>query len=187
MSDTEQKPRLLPARLHHNAWVVEDQERTRHFYEDVLGMPLVQFWIEDVPFEGGVLSHAFYGMSDGSALAFFCMASPKAHEKFKSPTTELFNHVALKVDRETQDRLLERINAAGYKNFSIEHGYCRSLYVTDPDGLRLEFTLDAANVEEINAVQARTARETLNRWVAGNRKSNNDWGVDRHSVRDTAA
>jgi len=175
MNDVHQKAQLLPARLHHNAWVVEDQERTRQFYEDVLGMPLVQFWIEDVPFEGGVLSHAFYGMSDGSALAFFCMASPKAHEKFKSPVTELFNHVALKVDRETQDRLLERINAAGYKNFSIEHGYCRSLYVTDPDGLRLEFTLDAANVEEINAVQARTARETLNKWVAGYRTSNNQW------------
>jgi glyoxylase I family protein len=178
MSEVQQTPaELLPVRLHHNAWVVEDQARTRHFYEDVLGMPLTQFWIEEAPFEGQklVLSHAFYGMQDGSALAFFCMAEPKYHERFKSPVTEMFNHVALKVDRATQDRLLERIIAAGYKNFSIEHGYCRSVYVTDPDGLRLEFTLDALNVEEINSVQARTARETLDKWIAGHRETNNNW------------
>jgi len=166
----------LPSRLHHNAWVVEDQERTRAFYEDVIGMPLIQFWIEETPMDGGmVLSHAFYGMQDGSALAFFCMSDPKHHQIFKSPSTQLFNHIALKVDAATQDQILERIRASGYKNFTIEHGYCRSLYVTDPDGLRLEFTVDAQNLGEINDFQARTARETLNRWKEGHRSSNNAW------------
>jgi catechol 2,3-dioxygenase-like lactoylglutathione lyase family enzyme len=36
----------LPSRVHHHAWVVEDQARTRHFYEDVLGLPLVATWCE---------------------------------------------------------------------------------------------------------------------------------------------
>jgi len=169
--------RGLPARLHHNAWVVEDQERTRAFYEDVIGMPLIQFWIEEAPLPGGttILSHAFYGMQDGSALAFFCMSEPKHHETYKSPSTELFNHIALKVDAATQDQILERIKASGYRNFTIEHGYCTSLYVTDPDGLRLEFTVDAPNLTEINEFQARTAREAFKRWNDGQRRSNNAW------------
>jgi catechol 2,3-dioxygenase-like lactoylglutathione lyase family enzyme len=27
-------------RLHHAAWVTRDQEATRHFYEDIIGLPL---------------------------------------------------------------------------------------------------------------------------------------------------
>jgi glyoxylase I family protein len=30
-----------PARLHHHAFVTTDQEATRRFYEDVVGLPLV--------------------------------------------------------------------------------------------------------------------------------------------------
>ena len=29
------------ARLHHNAYPTKDMEATRHFYEDIIGMPLV--------------------------------------------------------------------------------------------------------------------------------------------------
>ena len=36
----------LPSRLHHNAWVVKDLERTRQFYEDLLGLPLTATWCE---------------------------------------------------------------------------------------------------------------------------------------------
>ena len=44
----------------------------------------------------------------------------------------------------------ERIKAAGYKEpetFVLEHGYCRSVYVTDPNGMIVEFTLDAPNAD----------------------------------------
>ena len=35
---------LIPKRLQHNAYVTRDQEATRHFYEDIIGMPLVATW-----------------------------------------------------------------------------------------------------------------------------------------------
>lgn len=165
----------LPLRLHHNAWVVEDQERTRQFYEDVLGFTLTAFWIETEEFQGDklILSHAFYGLEDGSALAFFSLDDPAHKAKFKSPYTEIFNHLALAVDDATQADLRERIEAAGLFNFTIEHGYCRSLYVQDPDGLRIEFAVDALNVDDINAAQRRDAHAWLKRWSAGHRTSNN--------------
>src|SRR5690348_6872118 len=36
----------LPARLHHNAYVVRDHEVNRRFFEDLLGIPLVATWCE---------------------------------------------------------------------------------------------------------------------------------------------
>ncbi len=36
----------------------------------------------------------------------------------------------------------------------LEHGYCRSLYVRDPNGLLVELTADHPDVEAINATRA---------------------------------
>jgi catechol 2,3-dioxygenase-like lactoylglutathione lyase family enzyme len=54
----------LPERLHHNAYVCADQERTRRFYEDVVGLPLIATWIEQTEMEGRTVSfsHTFYGL-----------------------------------------------------------------------------------------------------------------------------
>lgn len=177
MTDRPTALTRLPRRLHHNAWVVSDQERTHAFYEGVLGMPLTAFWIERDDFRGHeiVMSHAFYGLEDGSALAFFNFADPKLQERFKSPSTEVFNHVALVVDEETQQRFRSRLGAAQIPTFDIDHGYCRSLYVTDPDGLRLELTVDSPQVDQINAEQLRTAHASLASWMGGARNSNNHW------------
>ena len=47
--EMKQKPTALaelPSRLHHHAFVVKDQEVNRHFFEDILGMPLVATWCQ---------------------------------------------------------------------------------------------------------------------------------------------
>ena len=170
----------IPSRLHHHAYVVADQGRTNDFYEGLLGMPLNAFWIEDTEYENEafVLSHAFYGLQDGGALAFFSFADPAQQERFKSPVMQKFNHIALRVDAQTQDHLAMSLAKAKYKSRWVQHGYCRSLYVIDPDGLRLEFTLDSPEAEEIDAVQRRTARDSLRSWLEGGRKSNNAWRHD---------
>jgi catechol 2,3-dioxygenase-like lactoylglutathione lyase family enzyme len=36
----------LPSRLHHTAYTSRDLEATRHFYEDIIGLPLVATWCE---------------------------------------------------------------------------------------------------------------------------------------------
>ncbi|ETX08238.1 MAG: hypothetical protein ETSY2_06550 [Candidatus Entotheonella gemina] len=35
-----------PRRLHHAAWITRDQEATRQFYEDIIGLPLEAAWAE---------------------------------------------------------------------------------------------------------------------------------------------
>ena len=55
----------------------------------------------------------------------------------------------------------------------LEHGYCRSLYTEDPNGMLLEFTVDVPHAGDIAADRAQDAHETLRRWLAGDHTSNN--------------
>ena len=171
----------LPLRLHHNAYVTRDQEKTRQFYEDVIGMPLVATWCESDELFGKVRTycHTFFGMADGGALAFFQFENPSDQEEFgpKMPASP-FHHIALAVDAETQATIEKRITAAGIKppdTFVLEHGYCRSVYVADPNGLILEFTLDHPEAENISRDRRADAHRELKRWLAGNHTSNNTY------------
>ncbi len=169
------------ARLHHNAYVTRDQEATRHFYEDIIGLPLVATWCEADELFGAerVYCHTFFGLADGSALAFFQFAKQEDREQFgpAMPFTP-FTHIALKVGADEQMAVEERLAAAGYEapaTFVLEHGYCRSLYATDPNGLIVELTVDDAKVDEINATRRARAHEELQRWLAGDHTSNNTY------------
>ncbi|MEV8194592.1 VOC family protein [Rhodococcus pyridinivorans] len=170
-----------PMRLHHNAYVTNDQAATREFYEDIIGMPLVATWKEsDVLFgKERVYCHTFYGMADGSALAFFQFASPEDQAEFgpEMPHSP-FQHIATKVDVTTQAALEKKLQDANWKpeeTYVLEHGYCRSLYTVDPNGLLLEFTVDAPGVEEADAERRATARADLESWLAGDYTSNNNY------------
>jgi glyoxylase I family protein len=166
----------IPLRLHHHAYVVSDQERTRHFYEDIIGLPLKATWVENTVFKGEemVFSHTFYGLADGGALAFFNFADPKLSARMNvGPQKNLCYHIALLVDDETQLAIQARCQTAGIPADIIEHGYCRSLYVTDPDGLQVEFTVDPPDVADINAFQEKIARKSLDAWTSGDTSPNN--------------
>lgn len=169
----------LPSRLHHTAYVTRDMEATRKFYEEVIGLPLIATWSESDELFGAMRTycHCFFGLGDGGALAFFQFANPADQELFgpKMPASP-FHHIALNVDAETQKAIEGRIKAAGYKEpdtYVLEHGYCRSVYINDPNGMILEFTLDAPNAKEINAARKTQAHQDLKKWLAGDHTSNN--------------
>jgi glyoxylase I family protein len=171
----------LPSRLHHTAYVTRDLEATRHFYEDVIGLPLIATWCEVDELFGAerVYCHLFFGLGDGGALAFFKFAKPEDEALFgpKMPASP-FHHIALNVDAETQQAIEQRLAAAGYaepRSFVLEHGYCRSVYVTDPNGLILEFTRDHPNVEQIGRDRRASAHADMKRWIAGDHTSNNTY------------
>ncbi len=174
----------LPARLHHNAYVTKDQEKTRRFYEEVIGMPLVATWCESDELFGKMRTyvHTFFGMGDGGALAFFQFADPKDQAEFGPAMPQSpFHHIALLVDKETQQAIEARIEKAGIKppqTYVLEHGYCRSVYVTDPNNLVLEFTLDHPAVEKIGRDRRADAHQELKRWLAGDHTSNNTYRGD---------
>jgi glyoxylase I family protein len=175
-------PDTVPVRLHHAAYVCRDLEQTRKFYEDIMGWPMVAAWREcDKVFGEDELyyCHLFFQIADGGALAFFYFANPRQHEKFAhyGPHSP-FVHLALKMaDANGQQELQRKLNTAGFETIVIDHGYCVSLYVTDPNGLNLEFTVDHPEADKITAKREATAHDDLRRWLAGDRSTNNEWRV----------
>ncbi len=172
-------PRQLPAHLHHTAYVSSNLEATRHFYEDIIGLPLLATWCESDELFGKerTYCHCFFGMADGSALAFFQFAEADDQKQFgpKMPDSP-FHHIAMLVDADTQAGIEKRLREAKYTEpgmYVLEHGYCRSLYVVDPDGMICEFTVDHPDAGKINAIRAKDAHSELQRWLAGNHQSNN--------------
>ena len=104
----------LPSRLHHTAYTTKDMERTRAFYEEVIGLPLIATWSEADELFGKVRTycHCFFGLADGGALAFFQFADQDDERTFSPPIAETpFHHIALKVDHATQDKIEQRIQA----------------------------------------------------------------------------
>lgn len=169
----------LPSRLHHTAYVTKDMEATRAFYEDVLGLPLLATWCEtDFLFgKDRTYCHCFFGIADGGALAFFQFADPDDQAQFgpEMPASP-FIHLALKVDSETQQEMEARIAKAGLKaTYVLEHGYCRSVYVVDPNGMTVEFCNDDPRAAAGDAARKANAHDELKRWLAGDYTSNNDF------------
>ncbi|MBV8187468.1 MAG: VOC family protein [Alphaproteobacteria bacterium] len=165
-------------RLHHNDYVCADQERTRHFYEDIVGLPLVATWIEQgesPDFPGRKISfvHTFFGIGDGGALAFFEFADPDVAARFKAQQQPFYVHLAVAVSETTLQAIKRRLVAEQIEVRERDHGYCKSIYASDPDGLLVEFTANPPEVGEIDAWQRATAHQTLQRWLAGDRTVNN--------------
>ncbi len=170
-----------PERLHHHAFVVKDQEKNRQFFEDVLGIPLTATWCEK-HFNAWVgrevaFCHTFYSLGDGGALAFFSFADEEVYRKTqaaKPAEIAAFDHISFKVDAPTFDELVGRVEQAGLPVRVTDHGYCKSMYCTSPDGLIMEFTVDPPDAARIDAIRRADAHSELARWMAGDHRVNND-------------
>lgn len=155
--------------LHHFAWRCRNAEETRHFYEDLLGLPLVHvIRSERVPSTGEYCPyvHIFFRLGDGSHVAFFDLGDGRAAEP--SPNTPAWvNHLALAVGSEAEllaarDRLL----AAGVEVLGpTDHHIIRSIYFFDPNGFRLELTVPTVPAQEMQRLATR-AHADLAAWSA---------------------
>jgi catechol 2,3-dioxygenase-like lactoylglutathione lyase family enzyme len=146
--------------LHHNAYRCRDSEETRDFYEDFLGLKFVSAFEID---EGRGL-HSFFEMDDGSCLAFFEVPS-KPFEFKRQDTLDL--HIALGVEPDVFDRMLEKARAEGIEvRGPVDHGFVRSIYMRDPDGYVVELTASTGVQQEIMDPAISKPREALARWQA---------------------
>ena len=109
-------------------------------------------------------------------MAFFQFANGEFAGQFAPPPApSRFRHIALLVTPERQDAIRDRAEAAGVGIMAADHGYCRSLYIRDPNGLLLEFTVDHPDVEKIESIRRENAHRDLVRWLSGDHTSNNNW------------
>ena len=170
--------------LHHHAFHARDMEATRHFYEDILQMPLIGTWVERVnPVTGQPDNyvHTFFEMNDGSCLAFFQFKSEEAAtstslNKF-ADSDPFAHHIALTVEgKEEVFYFKQRLIDNGIPLFETDHGYCYSIYFHDPNGMQVELTTNVPETAEMMRDAAKTAHADLAKWlaeddVAGNNKN----------------
>jgi catechol 2,3-dioxygenase-like lactoylglutathione lyase family enzyme len=164
---------MIPIRgLHHFAYRCRDCEETRHFYEDLLGLPLVHVIKADhVPSTGEYCPyvHIFFQMTDGSCLAFFDLGDDVKAEA--SPNTPSWvNHIALRVDSVDALRAAkQRLEAAGVEVLGVtDHHIIESIYFFDPNGLRLELTTPTVARAEMDQL-AQRAHAEVHSWTAEKR------------------
>lgn len=108
--------------LNHFAWRCRDAEETRHFYEDLLGLPLAHVIRADhVPSTGEYCpyTHIFFRMADGSFVAFFDLGDDQVAQP--SPNTPAWvNHIALQAaDRTALLAAKARLEAAGVEVLGV--------------------------------------------------------------------
>lgn len=159
--------------LHHFAWRCRDAEETRHFYEDILGLPLAHvIRADNVPSTGEYCPyvHIFFEMGDGSYIAFFDLGDDI--NALPSPNTPPWvNHIALRVDSlDILHTMKQRLEDAGVEVLGVtDHHIVKSIYFFDPNGFRVELTVPTIPVETMRA-HAAHAHSDLAQWNADKAK-----------------
>jgi len=164
--------------VHHHAFRTKDMEATRQFWEDLLGMPLIGTFVETtdpVTEAPSNYIHTFFELGDGSALAFFQFQEGMYKDSaIQGPQDPFDHHIALEVESKAEVLAFEqKCKAAGYACMLIDHGYCYSVYLHDPNGLQVELTSKVPETREIMQDHAKTAHEDLRHWLEGVTEANN--------------
>ena len=125
--------------INHLALVTTDMDATVRFYHGVLGARLVAHLGNES------FRHYFFEIGPANTVAFFEYRDVEL-EPFSKPAgvpdrrAVQFDHISFNLaDEEALLHLRRRIKAAGCEVTDvIDHGFIRSIYFTDPNGIALE-------------------------------------------------
>lgn len=140
MHDLDQLPEAPRWRgINHLALVTPDMDATVRFYAGVLGMRVVATTM------AGPMRHYFFELSPQNTVAFFEIPEVETFDKGAGSPPPLpipiqMDHISFNVPDEAALELLrKRILAAGSEVTEVvDHGFIRSVYFTDPNGIALE-------------------------------------------------
>jgi catechol 2,3-dioxygenase-like lactoylglutathione lyase family enzyme len=125
--------------INHLALVTTDMDATVRFYHGVLGAPLVAH------LAGPSFRHYFFAFGPEQTVAFFEFRDATIEPFAKpagvpDPRAAQFDHLAFNLpDEHALEELQSRLKAHGCEVTDvIDHGFVRSIYFTDPNGIALE-------------------------------------------------
>ena len=152
-------------KLHHSAYRCRDSEQTREFYEEFLGLPLVEALEINETKSGRKTQtlHTFYRLDDGSHLAFF--EAPDMPFEFKVQH-DYDLHIALEVNAEVLHRMLAKGKAQGIDTRGVsDHKFIHSIYFRDPNGYVIELCAKLPGHDKAMDPALNGARAKLDRWT----------------------
>jgi catechol 2,3-dioxygenase-like lactoylglutathione lyase family enzyme len=125
--------------VNHLALVTPDMDATVRFYAGVLGMRVVATTM------AGPMRHYFFEINAQNTIAFFEVKGAETFDKGAGSPAP--NHIPIQMDHlsfnvpdeASLEQLRKRILAAGSEVTEVvDHGFIRSVYFTDPNGIALE-------------------------------------------------
>ena len=138
--------------VHHVAYATRDIEATRHFYEDLMGFPLVYSEVQQSGTAG--LKHLFFDAGNGACIAFFEVNGVGETADYSTNVSEAVglpfwvNHCAFGATAEKQDQVKAAMAAEGILPvMDLDHGWCHSVYFLDPSGVMVELCRDTPGFE----------------------------------------
>jgi catechol 2,3-dioxygenase-like lactoylglutathione lyase family enzyme len=145
--------------VHHLALAIRDVEETHRFYTEAMGFELAR--VEAVPTEapGGWAKHLFYDTGEGM-IAFWDIHDETLPEFDPAISTSQglpvwVNHIAFRArDDDHQRECVDRWLRFGLDVAEIDHGWCRSVYATDPNGTLVEWCLDTEALTDDDRAEA---------------------------------
>jgi catechol 2,3-dioxygenase-like lactoylglutathione lyase family enzyme len=151
---------MAPKGFSHIGLSTLDLDRTRAFYEDVLGFKAVRCDILKVK-EGGQIRHIFFDTGRDQLIAFMeATAVPGVPAEYDAGINRglgvpgVFYHFAFEAG--TEKGLVEKrreLLARGVEVTEVvDHDWAKSIYFKDPNGIQLEFCCYTRN---LNADDAR--------------------------------
>jgi catechol 2,3-dioxygenase-like lactoylglutathione lyase family enzyme len=160
-------PQIVESKsVHHVAYSTRDPEATYEFYTQKLGMRLLRS--ENHRQGDGYFRHFFFGMGAGEAIAFFQLEGVGEDPDFKTEISTGLglppwaNHIAFRLDTlEELETMTKQLHERGIsKILQIDHGWCASIYMLDPNGIMVEFcvTTDADEFEQTEEEALRLMR-----------------------------
>lgn len=166
------RPAILS--IHHPAFRCFDAEQSRKFYEDVLGIGMKAVVLMDDDGFGNKIDfvHIFHRMTEGDFVAFFDVVDKIAPEIFSS-YGPFDLRVGLKVaGEEDLNTLAQRLSRAGVDFVGpVDHGFMKSIYFKDPNGLNLEIAAIDPEHDSLLAQEKMRAKENLASWTAKRRNA----------------
>jgi catechol 2,3-dioxygenase-like lactoylglutathione lyase family enzyme len=182
------KPQTALHHIHHTAYRCRDAEQTRWFWEEVLGFELKIALAFDkdpatgLPYE---YMHLFFQMGDGNFVAFFD-APHDAEDAMFEPKGGYDLHLAFECRNMDELKAWEdRINAMGVPcGPAIDHGFVRSLYMYDPNGLQVEITTKTDAYDTVLAEEHAQVDAVMKDWSERSRTTKEKaFGTERTEAR----
>jgi catechol 2,3-dioxygenase-like lactoylglutathione lyase family enzyme len=174
IADNAERSSDVPAlRLHHRAYKCRNSEETRHFYEDILEMPFAHAMeVRNLTATTGEVVdflHTFFELADGSYIAFFDLGDGKSAIS-DADTPEFSTRFSMLVSgEEGLQAVMRRLTEYNvpFEGPVEQQGYLRSIYLRDPNGIRIEFGYEIADakLDSDPKAQDRKGREILQNWV----------------------
>ncbi|HVA05030.1 MAG TPA: VOC family protein [Acidimicrobiales bacterium] len=148
--------------FHHVALATTDLDATHRFYTEAMGFTLVRTVVAPTGSpEGGWAKHVFYDTGGGGMLAVWELhddAIPTSFDPAISTGLGLptwVNHIAFDSPHlEDFSARLRHWQEHGIEVVEIDHGWCRSIYATDPNGIMVEFCVTLADFTAKDAAEA---------------------------------